>query len=341
MPQTNHELLTIRLETTAESADATAVAATMKAMVTLIQEAERELEFPYPLAIRARPFASGSFLSPLELFNVSGLAILVGSILPTISDVLGLVKQFFEVRTLLKGKSPEISPGAEGSVTLSGDGNTFVLNNSVVNIVTHPEVNRVIAEAAKAVQEDKQISALELLVGENGQEVLTRVTREELPYLQSPPPTLAPNARPQTRTRTVRRVRLPIRKPVLYDSPSRWEFVYREHPIQADIADEAWLKNVVRPGSSERFGAGDRLVVDLLIFEEWNELAKAWEAKRYTVTKVHKHEEDGQLKLAFAKETKRSPKKANVEPETNGKTPSKKKPPKKRSPSKPAKRKKQ
>jgi hypothetical protein len=75
--------------------------------------------------------------------------------------------------------------------------------------------------------------------------------------------------------------------------------------------------------------------------EEWNESVRAWEAKRYTVVKVHKHDEDGQLKFAFAKETKKSPKKVNVKPETNGKRPFKKKPPKKRSPSKAPKRKKQ
>lgn len=273
------ELFTIKLTAEVHNANATAVAATMDAVVAILQEAERQIRPPDKLLIKARAFASGSFEIPLDLIFVG---ISLYSDTPYVAELLRIFKGYLGLKRLLKGNPPPDS-ARDGAFVL--DGNTINVSQSVVNVYLNSPVNEAVSKAAKEVEKDENITAIEFLKGEE-QERIEIVPREELTHLYAPDSTL--RLEPQTNDRKKKKVTLVVRKPVLCDSRDKWSFLYLGRPILADILDEVWLRKVT--ASIERFGTGDRLIVDLSIHGEWNPALQVFEAKTYSVEKVHDHQ---------------------------------------------------
>lgn len=272
------ELFTIKLTAKVHNANATAVAATMDAVVAILREAERQINPPDKLLIKARAFASGSFEIPLDLIFV-GTALTVG--MPYVDELLRIFKGYLSLKKLLKG-NPAPDSAKDGAFVL--DGNTINISESVVNVYNNSPVNEAVSRAATEIEGDENISAMVFLKGVE-QEQIGIVPRAELTYLQIPDTTL--DLEPNKNVRKKRKVTLVVRKPVLCDSKDKWSFLYVDRPIMADILDEGWLRKVT--ASIERFGSGDRLIVDLSIHDEWNPALQAFEAKRYSVVKIHDH----------------------------------------------------
>jgi len=78
-----------------------------------------------------------------------------------------------------------------------------------------------------------------------------------------------------------------IIKPILEKSDNKWTFLYGDVPINARIADEEFLDDVVNAKHS--FTTGDRLIVEMQIEKEYDERLRHHMPKSHTVLRVKDH----------------------------------------------------
>ena len=92
---------------------------------------------------------------------------------------------------------------------------------------------------------------------------------------------------PQDSEEQIKAATLVVVKPILEKSHSKWSFYLNGVSINADIKDDAFLDEV---GKGERsFRAGDRLMVEIQIKSDYNDVYKIYIPKSYTVLKVKNH----------------------------------------------------
>ena len=79
-----------------------------------------------------------------------------------------------------------------------------------------------------------------------------------------------------------------IVKPVLEKSPTRrWEFIWNGNRVSANITDMGFLEKMEQ--GEYRFGAGDKMVVDLQINQVLNPMYNAWLNESYQIILIHEH----------------------------------------------------
>ena len=228
------------------------------------------------MLLKARPFSEGSFEIPLELVILGGASLFDNQ--PLIDEILRMLKQYFEAKKLLRGQPPPSPRSDGGSVVIHGD---LEISNSVVNILVNAKVNTAVDRAAVDVAADETIKHIKVLTGEE-RTVLTTVEREELEYFRTGNDT-GPRAPTRDRQETTEVI---IKSPV-FEGNARWKFIWKSHTILADISDEDFMERV-RAGN-EAFAAGDRLEVDLVVHERYDEALATYEESGYSIMRVHRH----------------------------------------------------
>jgi hypothetical protein len=277
-----HEQLVISFGTPVAEADGAAVAATIHAVVSIMKEAHRHVSPSSTLVIKARPLASGSLEIPLNL-EIAGMigtgALFVAANLEQINAALTIVKQYFELRILMRG-NPLPEPNPQGGIQV---GPIHVTNNSgTINLWVNPVIGKAVSDAAEAIESDPKIENLALYQGEDTRVKLVEVGRDELQYLRSDSASLGVDV-PAKRQRKPKAT-LVVRSPDLIGD-SKWAFNYRDHRIEASMDDKSFLAEV-RSGN-RTFTAGTQLIVDLQIDEEYDLPNAAYLPKKYAVLKVH------------------------------------------------------
>jgi hypothetical protein len=302
LPNAQHEELIVSFGTPVAEADAAAVAATMQAVVTLFDAANDEVSPNAPLGLKARAFTAGSLELPLEIIGPSTL--FVAAHLPKIAAVLGIVKQYFEIRLLAKGKKLP-PPDSKGQISIE---NITLNNNGTINLLVNSQVNGAVGIAASAIEADDTIKKVEILQGKK-RTPLVRVEREQLPYLKvdEQEPIIET---PKKRTRVLKKASLVVRSPDLLGD-SMWAFNYKSHKIEASLQDNEFLLEV--HNGSRSFTAGTELVADMTVDEEFDAGSAAYVPRKYVITRVHSLKKQKLLsstkKTANGKKAAKSPKK--------------------------------
>lgn len=272
------EQLTVRLASDQSEANAAAVASTMTAVVSLLSEAQQGLDANKEFLIKARPFKKGSFEIPLELIVMAGGTMFASH--PLIDNILDAIKTYFEMKNRLQGDKVE-----------KRDDTTIVIQDTEINIssitlnLLDPQcpANQDVARALETVEKDETISDIELLRGDEP-EPFVKVTRSQFGYykVNAPPP------EPERASRDIQsRETITIWTPDLGGN-AKWGFNRKGSLIRATVADQTFMKSV-REGA-ELFAAGDRLLVDLVIHQEFNSTTNDYDNKSYTIKRVRKHE---------------------------------------------------
>lgn len=200
---------------------------------------------------------------------------------PYLEELLRILTGYLNLKKLLKGNAvPESAK--DGAIVLNG--NTITISESVINVYLNSPVNEAVSKAAIEIEKDENITGIEFLKGDQLEQIEV-VSREQLSCLHSVDASL--DLEPKKSDQKKKNAALVVRKAVLFDSKDKWSFLCRDRPISVDVLDTDWLKKVT--ASIERFGAGDRLIVDLIIHKEWNPALQAFEEKRFSVDKVHSH----------------------------------------------------
>lgn len=304
------EQLVLSFGTPIPEANAAAVAATMQAIVILIDAANDEFAPMGKVVLRARPFGRGSLEVPFDIVEIGApFLIPILGLAPRILDVL---KSYFELRKLYartpvdansKTETPSQTPSVPG----------IIVNHGILNILHDSKVNLAVGNAASAIQADETISGFRLLYGEQKIPVV-EVARNELALLSHDK---SPTAQPKQRQRKVPKAALDVRSPDLLGA-SMWGFNYKGHTISASVQDAGFLSHVTNGETA--FAAGTTVIADLIIDEEFDVEKNAYVAKRYTISKVRDLRRQNQLP-GFSQEqpSKKLPRKG-----ANKKAPSKK-----------------
>lgn len=289
------EQLTVRLASDQGEANATAVASTMTAVASLLSEAQQGLDANKKLLIKARPFEKGSFEIPLDLIVLATGAMfatdpLIGNILNVlIDDILDVIKKYFEIKNLLQGDNVEKKD--DKTIIIKGD--NININSTVLNLLDHQcPANQDMSKALENIEQDETISDIELVRGDEPKP-LVKVSRSQFGYYKL-------NVPSSEFERVVRNVEssetLIISAPQLLGN-AKWTFIRDEHAVEVKIADQDFL-NRVRKGA-EMFRAGDRLVVDIVIRQEFNPTINDYENKSFTIKHVQDHKKNDVQPMLF------------------------------------------
>jgi hypothetical protein len=270
-------VVVVTLETQSSEASAVAVATTMQAVVALLEGAQKHLTSDQSLIVKARPFEAGSLEVVLELVLVGGTLLFPDH--PLFQTILSIIAEYIAVRKTAEGK-PLPAPGKTDGVVISGD---ITISNSVVTLLTNNDITALVGKASSALQADETITGIAIKEGEDHHTIAT-IPRAALPYFEQSPS--APTVQKQSKERKRKKVTVIVHTSVL-EGNSKWKFIYEGHTISADIQDQAFMAKV--NAGEEAFAAGDRLVVDLKVVEEYDVALAAFQIASYFVMKVHSH----------------------------------------------------
>jgi hypothetical protein len=279
----SHEEIVVSLGTPIDEADAAAVAAVMRAFVTLIEAASDTIAPEVSIKLKALPFKRGSFQIPFELIGLAGYALANAD---KIKEVLQALKTYFEIRVLMRGKPIEIT---DTKAPIRIENLTINNNDGTINLLINPQVNRDVSDAAKAVEADKTIDGVRVLQGAQ-KTPLIELKRDEIKYLRQDDN--APTIAPPCRDKELKNARLVVRSPDLVGN-SMWRFSYKKHKIEASIQDSDFVKAVQK--GEKAFTGGTQLVGDVKIHEEFDPATNKYVPTKYTITRVDHLEQQKQL----------------------------------------------
>lgn len=271
------EQVVVKLDSTQPEANAAAVALSMSAVLALVSEAHSAVDHNQKLLVKARPFAEGSFEIPLELIVVDVGAFLFNH--PLLDNILEAIRRYFEIKKQL-----------QGGALVRRDAQTIVLNGTEVNVGSavinlldpRSKANQEVAKALQEIENDESISGVELRRGSQHTPFVS-VPRSEFRYYKLPDVIEDSTKRRESRSRETLGI-----ASIVFEGDARWRFNRRGSIIAATVADQEFLERVRR--RVEKFAAGDRLDVDLVI-DQLDELGIGdFVDKTYTIDHVWAHE---------------------------------------------------
>lgn len=277
-PASSHtESLSVRLGSPDSQVNAAAVASTMQAILAIVDEAQKGLKANEHVLLKARPFANGSFEIPLDLIVLGAAALF--DVHPLLDQVLGILKDYIDIKKLLKGE-PLPQPTDNGTIVVQG--NTITVSNSVINVLSSNRVNSAVDRAVTDIAADETIRDVKVFRGRSPEPFIT-IPNTEFQYLRYTPRT---SGEMPDRDRVVKAT-LTLRT-LVFEGTGKWRFNYEGVKISADIRDDDFKRRVA--AGVEQFAAGDRLEVELIIAERYNPTIADYERKgQYSIARVFRH----------------------------------------------------
>lgn len=256
--------------------------------VTILEEANKELQTGASIEIRVKQEREGSYLVDLAINTLASLASLTPLMTPeniliakeTAKKIISTTTAGFKVWKALKGKKPsEIKAEGETVVIVTGDNNTIVTDKATSKLVLENKRSQeAFAESFQILSKDASVDGFEILDG--SETPLFSSEKDDFMRLAKKPPRLLPDKHTE-----VESVQLYIIRPSFEENLTS-DFVYRGIRIAASITDIGFWEGIDR---GDRFGKGDILFVDLEISKVFNKSLNTYENKGYTIIKVHAH----------------------------------------------------
>ncbi|MBW8002053.1 MAG: hypothetical protein FVQ80_08515 [Planctomycetes bacterium] len=273
------ENIVVTLGSTLKSGEtnALAVASTMEAVATMIEEVHEAFEDNHELLVKARPFSKGSFEIPLDIVLV---AVTGASLIQPMSilDILKIIKEYFSIKNQLEGEIPRI----EGQNIIIQD-NVINVDNITINLMNpNNKANQLVSKALGKLGEDNNIEGMKIINSSTKKEI-AKVSKTQFEYYKT---VQAIVELPEDQVKHDKVV-LIIHSLVLeYSERSNWKFIWNGQKISANITDEVFLSKVQ---TGESFCAGDTLKVDMQTMQKYDKMYGTHIDAKRTITKVHKH----------------------------------------------------
>jgi hypothetical protein len=272
------EKIVVKFETknNIKEINALAAAASMEAVTTMIQEVHQGFQDNHKLLVKARPFSPGSFEIPLDLIVVAiaGAGLYDKDI---ISSILNIIKEYFNIKQLLKGETPKVEGGR---IVIKN--NVINANNITLNLLepTNP-ANKLVSKAFTNASFDDSIKDMQIIKKTNN-ETIAHVKKSEFGYYEIPKNIIETPEKDKEE-----KASLVIYGPILdANNIKQWKFFRDGKPISANITDDNFLAKVK---AGEQFASGDTLEVDLLIRQKFNQMLNTYIDSKKTITRVHRH----------------------------------------------------
>ena len=250
--------------------DASALGNTVIATDSILRELHEEFGENSELLLKARPFKKGSFEIPMDIVVVTAAA-LVG--FPILENMLKCLTEYFRLKRELKGLAPRIKDGK-----LIIENNKIEIDKVVVNLLDPTNrSNKLVASAFEEIEKDDNITGFKVTRKKG---MLANVKREDFKYYGAP-------AREKRFKEAETKEVLDVLGPI-FEEKGKWTFKREGKVIHANVSDEGFLKQTVIQ-NGEPFRSGDKLSVELIVEQEYDESVGGYVDKRYTVVKILKH----------------------------------------------------
>lgn len=255
---------------TDSSVEAAAVGKTIIATDAILRELHDEFAQNSEIFVKTRPFKRGSFDIPIEIIVLAAGAL---ASFPILENMLKCLTEYFRLKRELKGLAPRIQ---DGKIII--ENNQIDVDKIVVNLLDPSNrSNKLVASAFEKIEKDDNITGFNLTRKKG---TLAKVKREEFKYY-------GPSAREKRWKEAETTEILDVVGP-LFDEKGKWTFRREGKVIHANISDEGFIKQTVLK-NGEPFRSGDKLRVELLVEQEYDEAMGVYIDKRYTVVQILKH----------------------------------------------------
>ncbi len=255
---------------TDSSVEASALGKTVIATDAILRDLHDEFAQDSELLVKARPFKQGSFEIPMDI-----IVVIFGGLVsfPILENMLKCLTEYFRLKRELKGLAPRIQDGK-----LIIENNKIEIHKVVVNLLDATNrTNKLVASAFEEIEKDENITAFKVTRKKG---MLAKVKREDFKYY-------GPPAREKIFKEAETTEVLDVLGPI-FDEKGKWTFRREGNVIHANVSDEEFVKKTVIQ-NGEPFRSGDKLRVELLVEQEYDEAVGAYVDKRYTVVKILKH----------------------------------------------------
>lgn len=273
------EKIVVKFETEGQvkEVNALAVASSMEAVATMIEEVHQGFKDNHKLLVKARPFNPGSFEIPLDIIVIvaAGLGLYEKDV---ISGVLDIIKEYFNLKKLLEGGIPKIE---NGGVVIKG--NVIKANNITINLLeSSSPANKLVSKAIKNAGFDDSIKDLQI-IKKSDEEKIVHVKKSEFGYYDISQHIIE---LPEEKSK-IEKANLVIYGPILEaNNQIMWRFFKDGRKISANIIHKDFLAKVE---AGEQFAAGDNLEVDLRIRQKYDQMLDTCIDSKMTIIKVHHH----------------------------------------------------
>jgi hypothetical protein len=252
---------------------------------TAINEINSTLGTGKEITINVKPFEEGSFEVPFELVE---LAVFGALNLPNVSSIPGVIKilkEFIDIKINLKGFPPrEVKKTNQGLSLTSQSGDVYnisrVTGDLVFNNVT---INESFNRGLSQLQNDKEL--IEYSILDSKRKPIVTIKPKELAYFTPQEDVCSVIEQLESKKQKEVSATLRVHK-VVFDTTSKWGFIYKGNKISAKITDANFHEKVQRGG---RFGKGDILEVLMEIHQEFDEAVGVFINKSYIIAKVLNH----------------------------------------------------
>ena len=215
----------------------------------------------------------GSFESVIE-FACIAAPLLIQS-LPTIVDIVNTVIELYKIKQVSNNIDPTKTQYMEDNrvqfFNNSGQG-ILTVNNNTYNIYNNNQtVQDAMASSFNKINKDKTVTGFKMSSDEEEVTAMSKKITSE----------------PQDSEEQTKAATLVVVKPILEKNHGKWSFYLNGALINADIKDNLFLDEV--ENGERSFRAGDRLMVELQIKSDYNDIYKIYIPKSYTILRVKSH----------------------------------------------------
>jgi len=253
---------------------------------TAIDEINSTLGTGKEITINVKPFEEGSFEVPFELIELAVFGVLNLPNVSSIPEVVKILKEFIDIKINLKGFPPrEVKESNQGLSLTSQSGDVYnisrVTGDLVFNNIT---INESFNRGLSQLQNDKEL--IEYSILDSKRNPIVTIKPKELAYFTPQEDTCSVvDHLEETKKQKEVSATLRVHK-VVFDTTSKWGFIYNGNKISAKITDSKFQEKVQRGG---RFGKGDILEVLMEIHQEFDEAVGVFINKSYIIAKVINH----------------------------------------------------
>lgn len=222
----------------------------------------------------------GSFESVIE-FACIAAPLLIQS-LPTIVDIVNTVIELYKIKQVSNKIDPTKTQYMEDNrvqfFNNFGQG-ILTVNNNTYNIYNNNQtVQDAMASSFNKINKDKTVTGFKM----SSDEKEVNFDKDEFTAMSKKITIEPQDSEEQTKAAT-----LVVVKPILEKNHGKWSFYLNGALINADIKDNLFLDEV--ENGERSFRAGDRLMVELQIKSDYNDIYKIYIPKSYTILRVKSH----------------------------------------------------
>lgn len=248
----------------------------------IITEIKNQLYPEADLKIKIQSFKDGSFeVHQIVEAIATGFFTLQG--LGVIENTFSIIGNILNIKTFLKdNKADKVENIDKFHVSIHLNGDNIQVHKDAFKIYQNNHiVNNALGANGRLLASDDDIDGFELIKKDNN-EVVFKVDESEFDSLTTANPYLD-DVMSEDVKQTIIHI---LRWETMPDKNSKWSFIYNKRKISnVIIRDIEFLQKVAK--EKIRFGAGDGLMVDLLIKLKKDDLLDLYIEDRFEVLKVH------------------------------------------------------